>query len=166
MEMSGCPRSVPTPLQVKKEEQTMHSFRFNVAKVVATSLLASTTLFAGASRQHPASSFQIGPSTGQIVGAILGIAGVGAAVGIGVYYATRHHQNLTGCTLMAPDGLRLESDRDDRIYSLTGVLADIKAGDRVRVSGKKQKVGDGVHPFLVEKLSKDFGPCKVQPETR
>ena len=91
---------------------------------------------------------------------------MGAAIGIGVNYATRHHQSLTDCDSMMLDGLRHESDGDGKFYSLKGALADIKAGDRIRVSGKKQNVVGGAQSFLVEKPSKDFGACKVQPEMR
>jgi hypothetical protein len=43
-------------------------------------------------------------------------------------------------------------------------VASVKPGDRVRVSGKKKASG-GVQPFLVEKVSKLLGACKVQPAT-
>lgn len=41
-----------------------------------------------------------------------------------------------------------------------GDVAAIKVGDRVRVSGKKQKASvGGAHEFVVEKLTKDYGAC-------
>ena len=144
----------------------MHSLRTKVVKIVAISLIASTTVFAGAGKPHPASSFQIGPTSGQVVGALVGIAGVGAAIGIGVYYAARHHRNLTGCASSGPDGLQLENEGDRKTYALSGDLAAVKPGDRIRVRGEKEKGGGGVQPFLVEKVSRDFGACKVHPATR
>jgi hypothetical protein len=143
----------------------MHSLRANVAKIVAVSLLASTTMIAGASKPRPASSLIV-PTPGQAVGVIFGIAAVGAAIGVGVYYAARHHQSVTGCASLMPDGLRLESEVDRKVYALTGDLAAVKTGERIRVSGKKLKSSGAVQLFLVEKLPKDFGPCKVQAETR
>jgi hypothetical protein len=43
---------------------------------------------------------------------------------------------------------------------LIGDIANIKTGDRIRISGKKNKKdASGKRDFLVEKLTKDYGPC-------
>jgi hypothetical protein len=76
-------------------------------------LLPSTVHSSAQSSGRPFFSGGIGPSTGQIVGAIVGIASVGAAMGIGVYYAVHHG-----------------------------------------------------HSLLVEKVSKDYGPCEIPSAVR
>jgi hypothetical protein len=59
----------------------------------------------------------------------------------------------------------LQRDGDQRTYALIGDVSAIKPGDRVRLSGKKKMAAVGSQPFFVEKLSKDFSACKVEPAT-
>jgi hypothetical protein len=97
---------------------------------------------------------------------VVGIAAIGAGTGIGVFYAFHHGHSINGCTLSGPNGLELQNRGDQQTYALTGEVADIKPGDRVRVSGKKEKKKPGApQQFLVEKLSKVFGSCEAQPAT-
>jgi hypothetical protein len=62
-----------------------------------------------------------------------------------------------------PNGLQLQRDGDQRTDALIGDVSAIKPGDLVRLSGKKKMAAVGSQPFFVEKLSKDFGACKVEP---
>ncbi len=137
------------------------------AALTACALLLSFSQTANAYQSIPPwPNFDIGPSKGQVVGVVVGIAAVGAAIGVGVYYAVRHNHSLTGCVVSGANGIELSNEGDHKTYGLVGDMAAIKAGDRVRVSGKKQKKGSGdAWPFLVEKVSKDFGPCPVSAGT-
>jgi len=95
---------------------------------------------------------------------------VGVGIGVGIYFAVRpHHPPLKGCVTSTPDGLQLFNASDQTKYLLIGDIADIKVGDVVKVSGKKQKLDKNntvpAHSYIVEKLNKDYGPCKVQPAT-
>jgi len=104
----------------------------------------------------------IGPSTGEIVGALVGIAAVGAGIGIGIYFVVKHNHSVTGCAASIAGGMTLRTESDKHTYSLIGDVAGIKPGNRVRVSGKKAKEkSSGTAQFLVEKVSKDFGACNV-----
>ena len=104
----------------------------------------------------------IGPSTGEIVGALVGIAAVGAGIGIGIYFVVKHNHSVTGCARSTPDGMTLTTESDKHTYSLIGDVAGIKPGNRVRVSGKKAKEkSSGTAQFLVEKGSTDFGAGSV-----
>jgi len=99
-------------------------------------------------------------SNGQIAGVAAGIAAAGAAIGIGVYYAVHHGHSLTGCTASGPSGLELVSEGDHERWALIGAVNHIRPGERVRVTGRKeQKDPPNSRQFLVEKVSKDFGPC-------
>ena len=96
----------------------------------------------------------------------IGLIAVGAALGIGIYYMTRRPPSLTGCAVSAENGLQLRNEGDNQTYTLLGDLADVKVGDRIRVSGKKKKNDPaGNEHFMVEKVSKDLGPCRVLPKT-
>lgn len=89
--------------------------------------------------------------------------GVGAAVGFGIYYGTHANHKLTGCAATTPEGLTLTSDGGQQHWMLSGDVADIRSGDRVRVTGKKQKSSAEPRQFIVEKLARDYGACKAQP---
>jgi len=97
-------------------------------------------------------------TTGQVAGAAVGIAATGAAIGIGVFYAAHHGHSLTGCAASGSSGLQLLSDH--QTWALVGEVNDIKPGERIRVAGKKEsKNSANTRRFLVEKVSKNFGPC-------
>jgi hypothetical protein len=99
-----------------------------------------------------------------VVLASVGIAAAGAAIGIGVYYAIHHRSPaMTGCSSLSSDTLILRNEADQKIYTLAGDIADIKAGDRIKLSGKKDLDASGKRSFLVDKVVKDYGPCKVAP---
>lgn len=100
------------------------------------------------------------------IAAAVGIAVAGAAIGVGIYFLVRRPPSLTGCASTTANGLSLLNEADQQTYVLTGDTVTIKLNDRVRLSGKKKKRdATGSRSFLVEKVSKDFGPCKLQTAT-
>ena len=106
--------------------------------------------------------------TKDIVLISIGIAVIGAGIGIGIYYSIKHSHTLRGCAVTGPDGIELRNEGDQQTFKLLGITADIKAGDRVKIVDKKKKNGKNDtsnRTFLVEKLSKDYGPCKAMPAT-
>ena len=98
-------------------------------------------------------------------GVIFAIVGVGALIGVGIYYAVHHGHSLRGCASSRPDGIQLLNDSDQKTYLLGGNVNGIKPGDRVRVSGDKQKNGGSGRQFFVKKLSKNYGSCSVPAST-
>jgi hypothetical protein len=130
-----------------------------LANVITLALLGMAAGPTNAYCANPPSESQI-VSNGQIAGVAAGIAGAGAAIGIGVFYAVHHGHSLTGCTVSGSNGLELVNQGDHATWRLVGEVNDIKPGERVHVSGKKEKkAGADPGQFLVEKVSKDFGPC-------
>jgi hypothetical protein len=126
-------------------------------KAALRSFLALAACFALAlTSTHPADAQYITKSeTAEAVGVVIG---VGAVIGVGIYFAVHANHSVTGCTVAAASGLQLQQDQ--QTWSLLGSIAAIKPGERVRVSGKKQKKSAGApRPFLVEKIAKDYGPC-------
>ena len=108
----------------------------------------------------PQSSYgNIGPSKGEVIGAIAGAAAVLGGVGYLIYHETHKHPTITGCLASSPDGLSLTNEKDWKVYALSGDLTTLNAGKRVSVKGRKKKDSTGKFSLQVEKLSKDLGAC-------
>jgi hypothetical protein len=71
--------------------------------------------------------------------------------------------SLHGCVSSGPNTLLLLNEGDRQTYDLVGDTTPVKAGQRIKVSGKKKKDTSGKRYFLVEKLTKAYGVCKVSP---
>jgi len=111
------------------------------------------------------STSRIGPSGGEVAGAAIGIGAV-VAVAIIVPIEINHsHHTLKGCVFSGPGGFQLRTS-NGKTYAIEGDPASIKAGDLVQFHGskvKKTKDSNGNEVFRVEKLKKEYGPCKVAP---
>jgi hypothetical protein len=106
------------------------------------------------------------PTSGQVVLIFVGVAAIGAAIGVGIYFAVRRPPSIAGCTFSSANGLSLQNEGDQQTYTLIGDTANIKTGERIKISGKKKKHNAaGTRDFLVEKLTKDYGPCSAVPAT-
>jgi hypothetical protein len=95
---------------------------------------------------------------------IVAIAATGVVVGVLIYYALSRPPSITGCAVTGLNGLELQNEGDGKTFQLLGITSDVKPGDRVRVRGKKKSVAknsSGNPTFLVDKLTKDYGACKV-----
>lgn len=134
----------------------------------AKAAICALLLTAATSPESAHSSTPIGGvTTSDAVWIGVAVAAIGAGIGIGVFYAVHHGHALNGCAVLGSDGLQLQNRGDGQIYALTGETAAVKPGDRVRVSGKKEKKNSGgPQQFLVEKLSRDYGSCKVEVAVR
>jgi len=125
----------------------------------------SSLLLSGATSPTGCPSGQIGPSTGEVVG---GAVAIGAVVVVGTVVLVevhKSHHTIKGCVTAGPDGLRVHNQGDKKIYALTGVTANVKAGDIVKVHGDKnkhQKDSSGDEDFVVQSIGKDYGPCKAE----
>jgi hypothetical protein len=141
-------------------------YRTVVARIAVCALLATASTDPSmASRPRPAASI---PTKTDVAWIGVAVAAIGAGIGLGIYFAVRpHHREITGCAAPGPSGPELASENDQQTYVLVGEVAGIKPGDRVRISGRKEKKTIGAQPqFVVAKLNKDFGPCKVQSSAR
>jgi hypothetical protein len=103
---------------------------------------------------------QIGISNGQAAAITVAMGAIAVGVGVGLYFAFRTPPTITGCAIAGTNGLTLQSEGDHQTFFLTGETAPIKAGDRVKVKGKKQKKdAAGNRSFLVSDLKNDYGAC-------
>ncbi len=111
----------------------------------------------------------LGPSTGEIVGISVGIAAAGSLAVVGAVAVNHDRHTLKGCVDHGQDGLQLTlSDSDKKAYTLVGLTADIKPGEKVKLHGtkqKKRKGSPGNQQFLVDRVAKDLGPCDAVAES-
>jgi hypothetical protein len=135
-------------------------------KITAFTICAilAVTAIRPAMADHPRPENTI-PTKGDIVWIGVGIAAIGAGIAVAIVLTLGHHDhNITGCAAAGPGGLELLSENDQQTYALVGNTADIKAGDRVRVSARKQKTAAAAPRILVvNKFGKDFGSCAAFP---
>lgn len=100
--------------------------------------------------------------------AIAVAAGAAVAVVAGVLVYRHHHASqgeeasVMGCTTQANGMMSLMDDSTKTTFSLTSLSKDVKAGERVELSGKKSQDATGKNTFHVQKLVKDDGPCNPQ----
>ena len=100
---------------------------------------------------------------GEAIGIVVGSAAAITVVTIVLVHNA--HPTIKGCVTAGPDGIHLRNEGDQKIYALTGITAGVKAGEIVKIQGKKnkkQKDRAGDEEFMVTKISKDYGPCKAQ----
>jgi hypothetical protein len=131
---------------------------------VISVLAVSSFLLCGAASPSGCPSGQIGPSKGEVAGAAVGAVAVVAVTVVVLVEVNKSHHTLKGCVTTGPDGLKLHELNSQKTYALTGVTANVKVGDVVRVHGSKQKGqkdSAGAQDFAVEKMSKDLGPCQA-----
>jgi hypothetical protein len=89
--------------------------------------------------------------------AIVGVAvGLGAAIGIGVYFVHRSHTSLTGCVQQSDSGLSLTAK--DGHYELVNAPGEVKARERLSLRGHKMTAPSG-RAFRVDRVSRDYGAC-------
>lgn len=96
-------------------------------------------------------------SNGKAIGIGVGAAAGGAAL---LYVAMHHHGSVDGCVARVNDGFTLTDDKSGQTYSLLADTADVKSGERLRLSGKKSKDAEGMPAFEVKKVVKDLGGCQ------
>jgi hypothetical protein len=135
--------------------------RLGITVVALTALVCC-----GYSSSAKAQVFQgsIGPSGGEIAAAAVGVGVAVATIAVvTVISVNNSHHTLKGCVFAGPNGLKLQTS-DSKTYAIEGDATSIKAGDRVKLHGskeKKTKDSSGNQVFKVEKLKKDYGPCQV-----
>ncbi len=138
-----------------------------------TVLFGATEFLTGCCTQsQPCTQTGWWPSQGEEVA--IGVA-VGAGIGLASTAVAVHYHNehtFKGCVSTGPNGLQLLNDKDKNTYSLVGVTADIRAGEKVKLHGEKKEQkrkhkGDPVNrEFLVEKTTKDLGPCHLASDSQ
>ena len=96
-----------------------------------------------------------GPSGAQVAGAAVG---VGAVIGI-VLYLSLHRPSITGCIRSTDNAYTIADQNGQLSYNLVNAPTELKAGERVKLQGKKKKDKSGNLTFRVNKIRHDYGPC-------
>jgi hypothetical protein len=136
----------------------MHYRRRIVAFVALSSLLVCRANSQALGPNIPGTSITPGQAVGIVVGSAVAITVVT------VILVHNAHPTLKGCVTAGPGGMLMHNDGDQKTYALTGITASLKAGDVVKVKGKKykkQKDSAGNEEFSVTQIGKDYGPCKA-----
>jgi len=93
-----------------------------------------------------------------------GIVVVSVAVGVLVVFLIIHYthkrSSVTGCVISGANGVSITDESDKRTYTLSGDTGAVKAGERVKIEGKRQSERNGTFSFEVQKVSKVFGACQ------
>jgi hypothetical protein len=121
----------------------------------------------GAALARPAEAQTIGklslpgPSTGQVIGAIVGAAAVVVVVTVVVIHYSKK-RTITGCVNSGANGMTLTDEKDKQIYELSSNPEGIKPGDRMKLHGKrvKSKGPDRKLVWETKNVEKDFGVCQ------
>ena len=107
----------------------------------------------------------IGPSGGEVLGALIGTVAVIAVGTVVLVEVHNSHHTVKGCVSAGPNGMEVTTDGEKpKTFMLEGNVASVKAGDMVRFHGdkvKKTKDSSGDQTFTVQKINKDYGPCKI-----
>ncbi len=97
------------------------------------------------------------------IGVGIVVAGVVVAVGAALlitHYAKK--RTITGCALSSDGGLSITDEGDKKTYQLSGSMAGVTPGDRIRLHGKKLKPANSDKKLVWEttKVAQDFGVCQ------
>jgi hypothetical protein len=103
---------------------------------------------------------QVGPSEGPIVAGIVVTAVALVVVTVLVIHYSKKRA-ITGCVLSGQNGMTLIDEKDKQIYMLAGDTTDIKAGDRMKLKGKKVKprASDKTLVWEAKNVTKNYGAC-------
>lgn len=155
-----------------KEVRMIPRNLLRLALGISLSMAVSTSAFAQCPYPPCTASSSTGsaPSGGYSSGTGIAI-GVAVAAGVGILIYALHHRgaspaqaSLVGCTQAGAngEGTTLVNDKDKEAYTLVAGSTDLKPGERVKLTGQKSQDGSGKRTFTVQKLSKDYGPCKTE----
>ena len=100
----------------------------------------------------------------EVIVAVVAIVVVTAAITTAIVLSIRHHPSISGCVTDGPAGMQMVNEGDQTSFLLTGDTVGVKAGERVKLQGKKNgRDATGSRHFFVEKIKKDYGVCRVTP---
>ncbi len=133
--------------------------------IVCFAALSSLLLCGATSPTTCSSSGHIGPTTGEVVGVGVAVVATVVVATVVLVHVHNSHYTVRGCVTAGPDGLKLHENGNNKVYALTGVTANVKPGDVIKLHGTKlkgQKDNAGDLDFAVESINRDYGPCTAE----
>jgi hypothetical protein len=135
---------------------------------IVSILCLTVFLLSGATAPQSCTNSQplsIGPSKGEVIGAAVAVVAVITVGTVVLVEVHKSHHTIRGCVTAGPAGLQVIDTEHSRTYNVTGVTTNVKVGDVVRLHGNKQKKikGEPGQSFVIQKIGKDYGPCKISP---
>lgn len=135
------------------------------SKYLSTLLILALGLALAKPAQAQQKCFPCGPigiSAGPIIAAIVVTVAAVVIVTVVVIHESTKKRTITGCVNSGANGMTLTNQRDKQIYALSGDTTGIKAGDRMKLQGKKVKAkgADKALVWKATKATKDFGVCQ------
>ena len=108
---------------------------------------------------EPAAAESIQTAGDQLIAGIV-IVAVGAAM-LTTFLILHHQRNkqrtITGCVSSVANGMSLKDEKDQKVYTLSGDATGMKSGERMTIEGRRKNT----LVFDVQKVTKDFGVCKI-----
>jgi len=94
-----------------------------------------------------------------LAGAIAAVA-VAVVVTVVLIHQASANRTITGCVNSSQDGIAVTSEKDKRVYALSGDTTGVKPGERMTLHLKKIKTkGSPTLTWETKKVTKDFGAC-------
>ncbi len=138
----------------------------NLCLRILSAFLISVCVSLGALAQYGGGGTPVGSSSsgsGYSSGSKAKVIGIvaGAAAAGGVIFWLMHRQaTVNGCTQAVDGGLAIHTiHHHTYILDTHKLTADIPAGSRVTLQGKKTKSKSGKREFEVMKIKHDYGAC-------
>ena len=124
---------------------------FRIALIGILTLALSTTLQAD----------QLQSDADHVLAAAIAVVAVVVVVTVVLIHQASSNHTVTGCVSSAPNGITVTSEKDKRVYALSGDTAGIKPGERMTLHLRKIKTkGSNTLTWEAKKVTKDFGVCQ------
>jgi hypothetical protein len=102
-----------------------------------------------------------GVSNGEIIGIVVGVVAPVVIVAIVWFHHSSKSRTITGCVVAAQNSLTVANEKDQRVYALSGNIAGVNPGERMRLQGHKIDPSSGSPlGWEVSQIQKDYGACQ------
>jgi hypothetical protein len=103
---------------------------------------------------------QLQSDADHFLAAAIAVVAVVVVVTVVLVHRASSNRTVTGCVGSNPDGLSVTSEKDKRVYLLSGDTSSLKPGERMTLHLKKIKTrGSNALTWETKKVARDFGAC-------
>jgi len=104
---------------------------------------------------------QLQSDADHFLAAAIAVVAVVVVVTVVLIHQAASNRTVTGCVSSAPNGMTVTSEKDKKVYALTGDTSGVKLGDRMTLHLKRIKTkGSNTLTWETKKVTKDFGVCQ------